>query len=66
MTKRVRIENADTSDHKLMVEVWDKGMALESGGVEPDTMVEKIPLMYPTEILEKYVHCSRYIVIKEI
>ena len=25
MTKKVRIENADTSNFKVAVEVWDKG-----------------------------------------
>ena len=33
MTKKVRIENADTSDHKLVVQVWQKGATLRSGAL---------------------------------
>ena len=28
MTKHIRIENADTSDHKVVVEVWQRGAAV--------------------------------------
>lgn len=31
MTKKVRIENADTSAHKLVVQVWQKGAAMPDG-----------------------------------
>ena len=61
MTKRVRIENADTSDHKVIVQVWDKNHLPG----EPDFLVKEIPLTYPTTMAEEYIHSSRYLVIKE-
>lgn len=60
MTKAVRIENADTSDHKLLVQVWDKG----ADGA-PDVMAKEVPLDNPTALITEYVHGSRYIVVKE-
>ena len=64
MTKRVRIENADTSDHKIVVEVWDKGF----GDNAPDILVRKIELDYPTAMTDHdcYVHSGRYLVVKEV
>lgn len=61
MTKAVRIENADTSDYKLVVQVWDKSHDPNA----PDVMVQEVPLRYPTEICTEYVHSSRYLVVKE-
>lgn len=31
MTKKVRIENADTTSYKVVVEVWDKGAQIPDG-----------------------------------
>ena len=31
MTKKVRIENADMADYKVVVEVWDKGALMPDG-----------------------------------
>ena len=61
MTKQVRIENGDTSDHKLIVQAWDKG---QDG--EPDTMASETPLNYPTAMAEVCVHSTRYLVVKEV
>jgi hypothetical protein len=61
MTKKVRIENADTSAHKVLVQVWDKGL---NGG--PDELAHEIPLYHPTALTDTYVHARRYLVIKEV
>ena len=62
MTKIVRIENADTSNWKVSVEVWDKGL---NGG--PDTLAKTVDLDYPTSITDNSVYLTRtrYIVVKE-
>ena len=60
MTKQVRIENADTSDHKLVVQVWDKG----ADGA-PDRLDHEVKLDHPTFMASEYVHSTRYIVVKE-
>jgi len=67
MTKRVRIENADTSDFKVVVQVWDKGRVLEDGSTEPDTMAKEIRLDYPTAMTDAdvYLTSTRYLVVKE-
>jgi len=46
MTKRVRIENADTSAYKVVVQIWDKGYPEGA----PDTLVKEIKLDYPTSM----------------
>jgi hypothetical protein len=61
MTKQVRIENADTGDYKLVVQVWDKG---PDG--EPDVLAHEHRLEYPTAMREDYVTSTRYIVVKEV
>lgn len=62
MTKQVRIENADTSLYKLVVEVWDKGYP--EG--EPDRLSQTLPLDYPTSMASTYVTSTRYLVVKEV
>lgn len=63
MTKRVRIENADTAQYKVLVQVWDKGYP--EG--EPDKMVQEITLHNPCDITgsDVYLTSTRYLVIKE-
>lgn len=61
MTKHIRVENADTSDHKVVVQVWDKG----TDGA-PDVLADEIRLDHPTSMAEKTIHSSRYLVIKEV
>lgn len=63
MTKQVRIENADTSDWRVVVQVWDKGYP--EG--EPDKLVREVMLDYPTAITDNsvYITSTRYLVVKE-
>lgn len=63
MTKRVRIENADTADYKVVVQVWDK-----AGEGNPDTLVKEIRLEHPTAMTgdECYLTSTRYLVVKEV
>lgn len=60
MTKQVRIENADTSDYKVRVRTYDKGV---NGA--PDKLVDERILPYPTAMAELYIHDTRYIVVDE-
>lgn len=62
MTKKVRIENADTADYKVVVEVWDKGF---NGA--PDVLAFERRLDYPTAMTgdDVYLTSTRYIVVKE-
>ncbi len=63
MTKHVRIENADNSDHKVVVETWDKG---QNG--EPDVLVNTQTLEYPCAMTPEgmtYIHSGRYLIVKE-
>lgn len=62
MTKHVRIENADNSNYKVVVQTWDKG---QNG--EPDTLVEEQALNYPTAMTHAstYLTSTRYLVVKE-
>ncbi len=62
MTKKVRIENADTASFKVIVETWDKG---QNG--EPDTLTSTQKLDYPTAMTNEntYLTSTRYIVVKE-
>jgi hypothetical protein len=64
MTKHVRIENADTADYKVEVQVWDKGYP--EG--EPDKLAFTERLDYPTAMTSSsvYLTSTRYIVVKEV
>lgn len=61
MTKKVRIEDADTSDYKVVVQTWNKG---QNG--EPDVMDSEKPLFGATDLQDFYIHSTRYLVVKEI
>lgn len=62
MTKKVRIENADTSSFKVVVQTWDKG---QNG--EPDTLAGEEVLEYPTAMTSgTYITSTRYLVVKEL
>jgi hypothetical protein len=63
MTKTVRVENADNSSWKVVVQVWDKGFPDGT----PDTLVREINLDYPTAMTDSgcYITESRYLVVKE-
>lgn len=60
MTKTVRIENADTSDYKVLVEVWSKG----AEGY-PDTKEREVLLSHPTQMEALGIHSTQYLVVKE-
>ena len=63
MTKSVRIENADNSNYKVVVEVYEKGYP---DGTE-DTLVKTIELAYPTAMTgpDCYITSTRYLIVKE-
>lgn len=60
MTKQVRIENADMSGYKLVVEVWDKG---QDG--KPDVHFQTSNLDWPTAMASLHVTSTRYLVVRE-
>lgn len=55
MTKLVRIENADTSEHKLFVEVYQ----FDSELLEYK-LIEEHALLNPAQLLELYIWKDRY------
>lgn len=63
MTKTVRIENADNSPYKVIVEIWDKGYPEGA----PDTLAKTIHLDHPTAMTgsDCYLTSTRYMVVKE-
>ena len=63
MTKRIRVENADTSNFKVVVQMWDKG----ANGA-PDVLAKETNLDYPTAMTgdDVYITDTRYIVVKEV
>jgi len=60
MTKRVRIENADNSHYRIVVDVFDRNHT-----VGPDFLVETHEINNPTDLVELYVHSERYLVVRE-
>lgn len=66
MTKKVRIENADTSNHKLVVQVVRKGAAMDGGMNAPDETVSEHAINSPTDMVEVYVHSGQYLVVREV
>lgn len=71
MTKKVRIENADTSNYKVVVQVWDKGPLLctdpdGNPNYGPDTLAFERNLDFPTAMADDiYLTSTRYFVVKE-
>lgn len=63
MTKRIRVENADTSSYKVAVDVMDKGV-----DGKPDTLVRTVILNNPCDMANDdslYITDSRYLVVRE-
>ena len=62
MTKTVRIENADTSDYKVVVQIFEKGV----NGAE-DQLIKEVVLGHPTAMTgnDVYITSTRYLVVKE-
>jgi len=69
MTKSVRIENADTSKYKVVVEVWQKQQKYDASiqpiGEPVDVKVKEIPLDYPTFMATEYIHSTQWLVVRE-
>ena len=71
MTKRIRIENADTANYKVVVQIWDKGGLMPDGlggfNQAPDKMVQEIVLHNPCDMTDAsvYLTSTRYLVVKE-
>jgi hypothetical protein len=63
LTKKVRIENADTSDFKVVVRVYEK--AFEEG--VPDELIHEEKLINPCDMTgeDLVITDSRYVVITE-
>ena len=63
MTKRIRVENADTSDWKVVVQVWDKG-----ANGSPDILAFEERLDHPTFMTSDavYLTSTRYVIVKEV
>ena len=59
MTKKIRIENADGSNHPVRVTVQDKGA---QGEWRTNHAVQ---LDFPTAMSEQFIHSTRRIVIEE-
>lgn len=59
MTKHVRIENADTSNYKVIVEAVD----VAADGTE--TVTKTTELNYPTQLTTEMIHSTRYLRIRE-
>ena len=66
MTKSIRIENADTSDYKVVVEVWQVGYGSDGGEKQPDTLIKTTMLEYPTALTTELIHSGQYLVVKEL
>lgn len=69
MTKNVRVENADGSNYKVQVLVYDMKVP---GVIDPlnDFLVKTISLDYPSNMtgtmgLDSGIHDSRYLVVRE-
>lgn len=62
MTKKVRIENADSAQYGLVVEVFMKGFP----DGEPDKRIEARALRSPADLAEVYVTAGRYVVVREL
>lgn len=74
MTKHIRVENADNSTYKVIVEVWDKGRVTSPATErstecrEPDTLARTIHLDHPAAMTppDVYLTSTRYLIVKEV
>lgn len=65
MTKNIRIENADTSQYKVIVEVWENRYDSE-GFFLNDVKVEEFSADHPTAMVNTYITSDRYLVVREV
>jgi hypothetical protein len=60
MTKKIRIENADSSNYDVEISIWDKASA------DPlSTKVDTVVLRNPADMFETYITETRYVVVFE-
>lgn len=59
MTKQIRVENADTSSHKVRVHVEQQNAKGEW------TRIKTIECDYPTAMATEYIHSTQRLVIEE-
>lgn len=64
MTKAIRIENADTSMHKVRVYRESKNEAGE--WVRSETSGPPMNLDHPTALVQDYVHSGQRLVVEEV
>lgn len=62
MTKTIRVENADSSNYKVSVEVWD---LMTIDGVETPVLASVVELNNPAQLLEQTIWHNRYLIVKE-
>lgn len=66
--KKIRIENADTTDTPMVVQLWQKGQTLPDGlggtNQAPDEMVSEHAIGGPTDMVEEYVRADQYLVVR--
>ena len=64
MTKQIRVENADNSDYRVVVQIWDSCVPEN----HPHTLVSETFLNHPCAMTgpEAYITATRYLVIKEV
>ena len=60
MTKKIRVENADSSTWKVVVETWRKGVE-----GEPDVKIADRELNYPCDLGDFMIWGDQYLVVKE-
>lgn len=60
MTKQIRIENADTSDHKVRIHVEDRNAAGEW------ERVKTLDADFPTAMATEYITADRRLVVEEV
>lgn len=60
MTKQIRVENADTSDHKVRVHV--EQLDAEGNWVR----VRTLEADYPTAMATDYIHATQRLVVEEL
>lgn len=62
MTKRIRIENADGGNARVLVEVWQIGYPEGS----PDTLVDVRELHHAADQADVFIHIGRYLRVREL
>lgn len=60
MTKQVRVENADTSDHKMVVQTY------QGTPDNPGPMIAEKELNNPAEMGDFLIHDQQFLIVKEV